>query len=143
MKFETENKFLNTFSFSSLTDIVLLLLIFFLLSSSFIIQPGIKIQLPRTQTAAVHSEKSIYVTVTRAGSIYLNDNQISLGKLGAELRRFLVSGEKQVVVIRADKEVKLDLAVQVMDICKAAGAERFLIATRMELFPALAGIKVN
>ncbi len=130
MKFETENKFLNTFSFSSLTDIVLLLLIFFLLSSSFIIQPGIKIQLPRTQTAAVHSEKSIYVTVTRAGSIYLNDNQISLGKLGAELRRFLVSGEKQVVVIRADKEVKLDLAVQVMDICKAAGAERFLIATR-------------
>jgi len=135
MKFETENKFLNTFSFSSLTDIVLLLLIFFLLSSSFIIQPGIKIQLPRTQTAAVHSEKSIYVTVTRAGSIYLNDNQISLGKLGAELRRFLVSGEKQVVVIRADKEVKLDLAVQVMD---AISKISF-----MELFPALAGIKVN
>lgn len=130
MKFETENKFMSSFSFSSLTDIVLLLLIFFLLSSSFIIQPGIKIQLPRTQTAAVHSEKSIYVTVTRTGSIYLNDNQISLGKLGVELRRFLVSGEKQVVVVRADKEVKLDLAVQVMDICKAAGAEKFLIATR-------------
>jgi biopolymer transport protein ExbD len=130
MKFETEKKFLNTFSFSSLTDIVLLLLIFFLLSSSFIIQPGIKIQLPQTQTTAVHSEKSIYITVTRTGSIYLNDNQIVLGKLGTELRRFLVSGEKQVVVIRADKEVKLDLAVQVMDICKAVGAERFLIATR-------------
>ncbi|GAB4370121.1 MAG: biopolymer transporter ExbD [Calditrichia bacterium] len=130
MKFEAENKFLSTFSFSSLTDIVLLLLIFFLLSSSFIIQPGIKIQLPRTQTGAVHSEKSIYVTVTRTGSIYLNDSQIALGKLGAELRRFLISGEKQVVVIRADKEVKLDLAVQVMDICKAAGAERFLIATQ-------------
>lgn len=130
MKFETDNKLLSSFSFSSLTDIVLLLLIFFLLSSSFIIQPGIKIQLPRTKTAAVHSEKSIYVTVTRNASIYLNDNQIPLGKLGAELRRFLVSGEKQVVVIRADKEVKLNLAVQVMDICKAAGAEKFLIATR-------------
>jgi biopolymer transport protein ExbD len=130
MNFEAENKFLSSFSFSSLTDIVLLLLIFFLLSSSFIIQPGIKIQLPQTETAAVHSEKSIYVTVTRTGSVYLNDNQVELGKLGAELRRFLVSGEKQVVVIRADKEVKLDLAVQVMDIAKAAGAERFLIATR-------------
>ena len=31
MKFETESKLLTTFSFSSLTDIVLLLLIFFLL----------------------------------------------------------------------------------------------------------------
>lgn len=130
MKFESENKFMSSFSFSSLTDIVLLLLIFFLLSSSFIIQPGIKIQLPKTKTAAVHSEKSIYVTVTRNGAVYLNDAEISLGKLGAELRRFLISGEKQVVVIRADKEVRLDMAVQVMDICKAAGAEKFLIATR-------------
>lgn len=130
MKFEMENKFLNTFSYASLTDMVLLLLIFFLLSSSFIIQPGIKVQLPRTETAAVHSEKSIYITVTRAGSVYLNDNQISLGKLGAELRRFIVSGEKQVIVLRADKEVKLDLAVKVMDICKSAGAEKFLIGTQ-------------
>ncbi|MEJ2536224.1 MAG: biopolymer transporter ExbD [Calditrichia bacterium] len=113
MKFDTENKLLSTFSFSSLTDIVLLLLIFFLLSSSFIIQPGIKVQLPRTETSAVHSEKSIYITVTRAGSVYLNDNQVPLGKLGAELRRFIVSGEKQVLVLRADKEIKLDLAVQV------------------------------
>ena len=101
-----------------------------LLSSSFIIQPGIKVQLPRTETSAVHSEKSIYITVTRAGSVYLNDNQVPLGKLGAELRRFIVSGEKQVIVLRADKEIKLDLAVQVMDICKSAGAERFLIGTQ-------------
>ena len=130
MKFETESKLLSTFSFSSLTDIVLLLLIFFLLSSSFIIQPGIKVQLPRTDTAAVHSEKSIYVTVTRAGSIYLNDNLVPLGKLGPELRRFIISGEKQVFVLRADKEVKLDLAIHVMDICKSAGAEKFLIGTQ-------------
>lgn len=130
MKFDMENKFLSTFSFSSLTDIVLLLLIFFLLSSSFIIQPGIKVQLPATETAAFHSEKSIYITVTRAGSIYLNDSQISLGKLGAELRRLIVSGEKQVIVLRADKEVKLDLAVKVMDVCKSAGAEKFLIGTQ-------------
>jgi biopolymer transport protein ExbD len=132
MKFETESKLLSTFSFSSLTDIVLLLLIFFLLSSSFIIQPGIKVQLPRTEAAAVHSEKSIYITVTRAGSIYLNDNLVPLGKLGPELRRFLVSGEKQVIVLRADKEVKLDLAVQVMDVCKSAGAEKFLIGTQLQ-----------
>ncbi len=130
MKFEMERKHLSSFSFSSLTDIVLLLLIFFLLSSSFIIQPGIKVQLPRTETAAFHSEKSLYITITRAGSIYLNDNQVSLGMLGAELRRYIVSGEKQVIVMRADKEVKLDLAVKVMDICKAAGAEKFLIGTQ-------------
>ena len=130
MKIEATRKHLTTFSFSSLTDIVLLLLIFFLLSSSFIIQPGIKVLLPKTQTAEAHSEKSLYVTITRQSTIYLNDAQVPLGQLGAELRRFLISGEKQVVVIRADKDVNLETAVRVMDICKAAGAERFLIATQ-------------
>lgn len=130
MKIETSRKYLTTFSFSSLTDIVLLLLIFFLLSSSFIIQPGIKVILPKTQTADSHSEKSLYVTITRQGTIYLNDALVPLGQLGAEVRRFLVSGEKQVVVIMADKEINLETAVMVMDICKAAGAEKFLIATQ-------------
>ena len=130
MKIETNRKHLTTFSFSSLTDIVLLLLVFFLLSSSFIIQPGIKVILPRTHTADSHSEKSLYVTITRQGTIYLNDEIIPLGQLGAEVRRFLISGEKQVIVIMADKEINLETAVMVMDICKAAGAEKFLIATQ-------------
>ncbi|HFB67442.1 MAG TPA: biopolymer transporter ExbD [Calditrichae bacterium] len=132
MKFETERKHLAEFSFSSLTDIVLLLLIFFLLSSSFIIQPGIKVRLPKTEAADVHSEKSIYVTLTKYGTVYLNDQEVALSNLGAELRRLLVSGEKQVVVLRADKDVPLEMAVRIMDICKAAGAEKFLIATRPE-----------
>ncbi len=130
MKFETRQHYLSSFSYSSLTDIVLLLLIFFLLSSTFIIQPGIKVVLPRTRTAEAHSEKSIYVTITREGTVYLNDSRMSLGQLPAALRRLLVGGRKQVVVIRADKKVPLDLAVRVMDLCKTAGAEKFLIATR-------------
>ncbi len=132
MKFEMERKHLAEFSFSSLTDIVLLLLIFFLLSSSFIIQPGIKVALPKTEAADVHSEKSIYITLTKYGTIYLNDEEVAMSRLGAELRRILISGKKQVVVLRADKEVPLELAVKVMDICKAAGAEKFLIATQPE-----------
>ncbi len=129
MKFETQQKYLSTFSFSSLTDIVLLLLIFFLLSSSFIIQPGIKVVLPKTRAADTHSEKSITITLTRSGLIYLNDAQTDIGRLGAELRRLIVSGEKQVVVILADKDVSLEAAVRIMDISKAAGAQKFLIGT--------------
>ncbi|HRI48364.1 MAG TPA: biopolymer transporter ExbD, partial [Ignavibacteriaceae bacterium] len=46
MKFETTNKPLAAFSYSSLTDIVMLLLIFFLLTSQFVIQTGVKVKLP-------------------------------------------------------------------------------------------------
>lgn len=46
MKFQTSNKPIALFSFSSLTDIVMLLLIFFLLTSQFVIQTGVKVKLP-------------------------------------------------------------------------------------------------
>ena len=79
MKIRAENKVLDTFSFSSLTDIVLLLLIFFLLSSSFIIQPGIKVKLPVSDTAESTNEKSITITLTKKGLIYKSGSSIHYG----------------------------------------------------------------
>ena len=35
----------------------------------------------------------------------------------------------QVVIIRADQEVSLQKAVEVIDLAKAVGAQRFMIAT--------------
>ncbi|MCH8285862.1 biopolymer transporter ExbD, partial [candidate division KSB1 bacterium] len=51
MNLKMEQKLLDSFSLSSLTDIVMLLLIFFLLSSTFIIQPGIKVNLPEADSS--------------------------------------------------------------------------------------------
>ena len=50
MKFKTSNEPLASFSYSSLTDIVMLLLIFFLLTSQFVIQTGVKVKLPGSET---------------------------------------------------------------------------------------------
>ncbi|HEX9615629.1 MAG TPA: biopolymer transporter ExbD, partial [Bacteroidota bacterium] len=85
MKFSTQHKPLSVFSYSSLTDIVFLLLIFFLLSSSFVIQTGIKVQLPKSATAEQETQRQIVITVTEQGSIFLNDNQVSVETLGAKL----------------------------------------------------------
>ncbi|RMG19766.1 MAG: biopolymer transporter ExbD [Methanobacteriota archaeon] len=129
MKFNQENKILYTFNFSSLTDIVMLLLIFFLLSSAFILQPGIKVKLPEAAVTEAHSEKSIYVAIDRNNNVYLNGERVPLGQLGARVRKFIVDPSKQVVVIQADKAVAWDMGVRVMDICKLAGAQKFVIAT--------------
>ncbi len=132
MKLEPKSKMLSTFSLASLTDIVLLLLIFFLLSSTYIIQPGIKVQLPRSEIAKVIDEKNIIVTVTRDNTIYIGNERTSLGTLAASIRRHIVHGAMQTVVIKADRRVSLETAVSVIDAIKAAGGERFLIATSQE-----------
>ena len=129
MNLQTENKLLDTFNFSSLTDIVLLLLVFFLLSSSFIVQPGIKVRLPQSELSEAHTEEKITVSVLKDGSLYLNDELIALGNLPALLQQELRGREEKVVVIKADRDIIFQRVVEVMDLGKKAGADRFLFAT--------------
>ncbi|MFH1006696.1 MAG: biopolymer transporter ExbD [Candidatus Latescibacterota bacterium] len=130
MKLRTNRGRMTSFNAISLTDIVFLLLIFFLLSSTFVLQPGIKVALPRTTTVEVSTEKSIVVTIAADGSLYLNDEKVSRATLPGQLRVKLQSIGRPIVVIRADRRVSLEQTVDVMDMAKQAGAEKFMIATR-------------
>ena len=129
MNLKVENRLLTTFNFSSLTDIIFLLLIFFLLSSTFIVQPGIKVRLPKSETTEMTSEKNIIISITRDGSYYLDEERVTLLSLPALLQQKFAFGTEQVVVIKADRDVTLQSAVDVMDISKNVGFERFSIAT--------------
>ncbi|MBI4428233.1 MAG: biopolymer transporter ExbD [Ignavibacteriales bacterium] len=130
MKFRTEHKHLSAFSYASLTDVVLQLLIFFLLSSTFVIQSGIKVRLPRAQSPETGNKSQIVVTVTDRGAVFLNNEQVSKSVLRSQLSALLQQSKDQLVVIHADKSVSLQGAVEVMDIAKASGADRLLIATQ-------------
>lgn len=130
MRIRSNTKPLQGFSFASLTDIVLMLLIFFLLSSSFIIQDGFKMQLPRSQTADTHEQRSITISIDKTGQIFLNGEGISSEQLGANLRSLIVANPESAVVLRSHSELPVQKLVTVMDLAKAAGAVRFLIATQ-------------
>jgi biopolymer transport protein ExbD len=103
MKFTTRNKFNPAFNYASFADMALQWLIFFLLSWSFVVTPGIKVQLPKMQTGEVQSDRQSVVTLTGTGRIFL--------------------------VVRADQSVSLQSAVDLIDIAKGVGAQRFMIAT--------------
>jgi len=129
MKIETTRKRIVNFSTISLTDIVLLLLIFFLLTSSFIVQPGIKIKLPKAATGQQDDADKIFLTVTQQERIFLNQRQVSQSDLQTQLRRLLKDDPNKLVVIRADKDLSLESTIRIIDIAKLAGAEKFMIAT--------------
>ena len=130
MVFETTKKRLTTFAAISLTDIVFLLLIFFLLSSTFVVQPGIKVRLPKAITATAESKGRIHVTITAEKDIFLNQEKVTKTDLGRQIFRLLQEDQEQVVVIQADKDLTLETTIEVIDIVKMAGAEKFIIATR-------------
>ena len=129
MKIKAHREAMTTFNAISLTDIIFLLLVFFLLSSTFVLQPGVKVQLPTTTTTDISSEKSVVVSVTKEGAIYLNDNLVNKIELGAQLRQMVLNVGNPILVLRADKTVTIESLVEIMDIAKTAGGDKFVIAT--------------
>jgi len=132
MDFEPERKPIVAFSAIGLTDIVLLLLIFFLLSSTFILQPGIKVELPEAQVVETVERQILTVTISISGGVYLNDEPVSLAELPARLQQELAGGVDKDIILRADEDIPFKRAVEIMDIAKRVGAGRFLVATRTQ-----------
>ena len=113
-----------------MVDVIMVLLVFFLLSSTSVLQPGIKVALPVTANRPdISSEKSIVVSISKDGAVYLNDDMVNRIELGARLRQRVMDVGNPIVVLRADRSILIENLVEIMDIAKSAGADRFVIAT--------------
>jgi len=132
MKFNVSNQPLSIFSYSSLTDIVLLLVIFFLLTSQFVIQTGVKVKLPGSETEEKSEPTKLLVTITSAGVIYAGTEETNIDMLQVKLKELKGISDENNLVIRADKTVQIDLVIKVIDAAKSVGIGKFTIETEKE-----------
>jgi biopolymer transport protein ExbD len=129
MKIESSHKPISALNYSSLIDIVFLLLLFFLLSSQFVMQTGIKVKLPGSKNNDHVRQSGFSVSVTDQNKIYAGSEEISLSMLTAKFVQIKPSLENENLVIRADKAVKIDLVIKIMDAAKEAGIDKFILLT--------------
>ena len=132
MKFEMQNKPLTVFHFSSLTDIVMLLLIFFLLTSQFVIQTGVKVQLPGAKNNEQTVPTRIIVSITEESKVFVGKDEVAVGKLPLKLEALKKDFDEENLIIRADKAAKIDLVIKVIDAAKGVGITKFTIETEKE-----------
>ncbi|MBN1621042.1 MAG: biopolymer transporter ExbD [Endomicrobiales bacterium] len=111
-----------------LADIVFLLLIFFMLSSTLVMEPGIKLKLPKAKTSEIQSEDKLMISITKDKDIFVDDKKVMIDNLESEVRALLNIRREKYVVIRADKSVDHGLVVEVLDKSKLAGAKNLALA---------------
>jgi len=113
-------------------DVMMFLLFFFMVASlAMVVQAGLPVNLPKAATSSDHSSQNITVTMMRDGSVHLNTKTVTITTLKAELQKLKV-GEKDLVIINADKLVLHGSVVFAMDEARKAGVTRFAIATEKE-----------
>ncbi len=122
---------LGQLDIAPLIDVVFLLLIFFMLTSSFVLQSGIRINLPRAVTSEVVTEKNIVLTVSAENVLYLGGAVVTLEELKIKLEKIKsISGS---VLIKADRKAYLGRVVEIWDLCREIGLERINVATNQEI----------
>jgi len=110
---------LTMFSQSSLTDIILLLLIFFLLTSSFVSNFGIRVNIPQAEAGTTTEAQQISVAITNEGSFFVNGEQVARGNLSNAIRQADQARPNSTLVVRADRDARVEDAVQAMNIGRA------------------------
>jgi biopolymer transport protein ExbD len=116
-------------SMTPLLDVVFILLIFFAVSTSFLYIGGINVNLPKAETTEETENIQVRVTVNRDGELFINDNRISADALAANLADAYIQNPTATLVIEADKESLHGIVVEIIDIGKLSGFEKFAIAT--------------
>jgi biopolymer transport protein ExbD len=117
---------------TSLIDVIFMLLLFFMITSTFLEQPGIKLELPSARATAQAEPQEYVLTVDRKGALFLNRRPLTLGELEATLRQALPRMKDGALVLKADQEITHGLVVQVMDLAKRGGVKKLIIGTKPE-----------
>ena len=115
MALRSKNKVSAAFSMSSMTDIVFLLLIFFMLTSTLVTTNALDLVLPKSNAQTVKKQR-VSVSINENFEYFIDKESIELKYLEAKLIENLAAQGEQVVVLRVDKSVPVEYAVEVMDI---------------------------
>lgn len=115
---------------TSLIDVLFILLIFFMVTSTFLEQPGIKLELPKAKSAQIQRVENLVIYVDPQRQVFLNDKPVALDRLESQLREIISSKDDQTLVLRADRTVPHGIVVSIMDIAKSIGVKRLVVGTQ-------------
>lgn len=105
-------------------DVVFQLILFFLVSTTFVLLPGIKLNLPESTTAESVETTGLTITANADGTLWLNDTPITYGQLSSELAEYPLDNDKRAefpISLEADAEVQNGTIVKILDILRQTG----------------------
>ena len=113
-------------------DVIFLLLCFFVTISVFSQwENEISIKLPSSGTAEPSDRMpgEVILNLTKEGKVRVNGVELTREELGSRLAKVANYYPGQPVIIRADKEVRYDDLISLVDTCRAANIWNFSLAT--------------
>jgi biopolymer transport protein ExbD len=110
-----------------LVDVMLVLLTIVLTTSTFIATGAISVELPRASKSPAEIFKTQTIGIDMSGNIYLNSRLVALDELKTSLQ---ATPRETPLLIRADKNLRLQAFVDVLDVVKNLEFKRVSLQTQ-------------
>ena len=114
-----------------LADVLLVLLIIFMVITP-LLHPGVEVQVPVAEHSTEHpeDEETLVLSLKGNGSIYLNEDVLTESDLLPTLTSELGSRRDRVLYLKANELLDYGSVLEVMELCRRAGADEVAMITR-------------
>jgi biopolymer transport protein TolR len=120
---------LSEINVTPLVDVMLVLLIIFMVTAPML-QTGIDVELPPTKNVIdTNPEEHIIISISRQGDIFYGSESVNFYSIPARLQKD-AKGPKDSIFLRADKDVKWNSIVSVIDAIRGAGFTEIKLVTK-------------
>lgn len=120
---------LSEINVTPLVDVMLVLLIIFMVTAPML-QTGIDVELPETRYVKdVNPGERIIISISREGYIYYGSESINYSAIPTRIKKD-AKGPKESIFLRADKDVKWNSIVSVIDKIREAGFSEIKLVTK-------------
>ncbi len=118
-------------------DVVFQLVVFFMVSSTFVMTPGIALDLPESTSSEPVVINRVVVTIASESRIYLNRDEVSYDELDAQLAALeeqseRLDAEARSAIIEANADVPYETIVSVLDVMRRNGYRGIALRTLEE-----------
>src|SRR5579885_2707810 len=102
---DDSGRMITDINVTPLVDIVLVLLIIFMVTTTYIVNPSIKVDLPKAASGSDQTRTNLALTLTKEGLLYLNGEKSDDAALSRYIASELPKNPDLQAIIAADKVV--------------------------------------
>jgi biopolymer transport protein ExbD len=122
---------IGTIDLTPMLDVVFIMLIFFIVTATFIKEPGVEVDRPDANTAAVKNAK-ILVAINSENQVWIDKSEIDPQFVKDQIELLLAENPKSPVIIQADAKSSIKTLNDVAQAARQIGVVDISIAVQKE-----------
>ncbi len=115
-------------------DVMLVLLIVFMITAPLLVR-GEEVNMPKTKSGPIQTDPNdapLAVTIRPNGDVYIQDTEIDVENLGAQLQAIIGEGYDKQIYVRGDETASYGVVANVLAEIRAAGYTRVSLVTEQK-----------